>query len=132
MIESPGEVVLGFDLMSRQRTLAQKPAASGQGSTTVADAIDPRAAGLDQVKVYSGLEEDVFLAIVDEARRIGLKPVGHVPAAVYLEDAAVAGQRGSKHLFGFENVIARLPGEPVKPGSGGMASNARCFTRLLE
>lgn len=49
------------------------------------------AAGVDQIKVYSGLEKDVYLAIVDEAHKNGLKPVGHVPETVYIEEAAAAG-----------------------------------------
>ena len=48
-------------------------------------------AGVDQIKVYSRLEKDVFLAIVDEAKQRGLKPVGHGPESVYVEEAVAAG-----------------------------------------
>ena len=89
-------------------------------------------AGVDQIKVYSRLEKDVFLAIVDESIRLGLKPVGHVPEAVYLEEAAEAGQKSCEHLFGFGKVIAKLIGEPVKHTSGGMGTDVHYFSRLAE
>ena len=90
------------------------------------------AAGVDQIKVYSRLEKDVFLAIVDEAHQHNLKPVGHVPESIYIEEAAAAGQRSSEHLFGFEKVIGKLLGEPVVLKTGGMGSDARYWLRLPE
>ena len=60
------------------------------------------AAGVDQIKVYSSLPRDLFLAIIAEAKVLGLQVVGHVPDSVYLEDAAGAGQSSSEHLFGFD------------------------------
>lgn len=90
------------------------------------------AAGVDQIKVYSGLEEEVFLAIVDEADQHGLKVVGHVPESVYVEDAAAAGQRSSEHLFGFEKMIGKLLGEAVVLKTGGMGSDVHYWLRLPE
>ena len=88
-------------------------------------------AGVDMIKVYSGLDEDVFLAIVEEAQKHGLKVVGHVPESVYIE-AAAAGLRSSEHLLGFEKVIAKLLGEPVNLRYAGMGSDADYFRRLGE
>lgn len=90
------------------------------------------AAGVDQIKVYSKLEKDVFAAICDEARRVGLKPVGHVPEAVYLEDAVAAGLRSIEHVHGFDKVVGRLLGEPIKLKSGGMGVNFDYWPRLSE
>lgn len=89
-------------------------------------------AGVDQIKVYSRLETDVFLAIVDESHKHGVKPVGHVPESVYIEDAAAVGQRSCEHLFGFGKVIAKLLGEPVKLETGGMGTDVEYFMRLDE
>ncbi len=89
-------------------------------------------AGVDMIKVYSGLDKDVFLAIVAEAQKYGLKVVGHVPDSIYLEDAAAAGLRSSEHFFGFEKVIAKLLGEPVKLHYAGMGSDASYLQRLGE
>jgi imidazolonepropionase-like amidohydrolase len=40
---------------------------------------DIKAEGYDQVKTYSNLTLETFTAIVDEARRQGMKVVGHIP-----------------------------------------------------
>jgi len=90
------------------------------------------ASGVDQIKVYSGLEKEVFFAIADEAQRLGLKVVGHVPESVYIEEAAARGQRSCEHLFGFGKMVAKLLGEPVKLKSDGMGSDVDYFARLSE
>jgi imidazolonepropionase-like amidohydrolase len=89
-------------------------------------------AGVDMIKVYSRLDKEVFLAIADEARKVGLPVVGHVPESVYIEDAAAAGLRSSEHLFGFEKVIGRLLGEYVTTTYAGMGSDAGYLQRLDE
>lgn len=89
-------------------------------------------AGVDMIKVYSLLDRDVFLAIIDEAQKYGLKVVGHNPDSIYLEDAAAAGLASSEHFFGFEKVIAKLLGDPVKLIFAGSGSEAGYFQRLGE
>jgi len=90
------------------------------------------AAGVDMLKVYAKLDKDVFLAIVDEAQQLGLEVVGHVPDTIYTEDAAVAGQRSIEHWFGFEKVIAKLLGEPVRLTYAGIGSGYDYLLRLGE
>ncbi len=87
-------------------------------------------AGVDMIKVYSRLDKDTFLAILDEARKVDLKVVGHVPDSIYIEDAATAGLSSCEHWFGFEKVIARLLGEPVNLTYTGMGSGAEYLQRL--
>lgn len=89
-------------------------------------------AGVDQIKVYSDLNKDVYIAIIDEARLQGVKPVGHIPEAVYIEEAAKAGQCTCEHLFGFEKMIARLLGEEVLIQKGGMGAYIHYWMRLPE
>jgi imidazolonepropionase-like amidohydrolase len=89
-------------------------------------------AGVDMIKVYSTLDRDVFLAILDEAHKHGLKVVGHVPDSIYIEDAADAGLDSMEHWFGFEKIIARLLGEQIKLTYSGMGSQADYLTRLDE
>jgi imidazolonepropionase-like amidohydrolase len=89
-------------------------------------------AGVDMIKVYSKLDRDVFLAILDEAKKEGLKVVGHVPDSIYIEEAAAAGLASSEHWFGFEKIIARLLGDPVPLIYTGMGSQAGYFYRLGE
>lgn len=90
------------------------------------------AAGVNMIKVYSRLEKDVFLAIVDEAHKNGLKVVAHLPESVYLEDAVAAGLDSNEHFNGFEKVIANLLGEPVDLTFRGQARDAEYFLRLGE
>ena len=89
-------------------------------------------AGVDMIKVYSVLDKEVFLAIVDEAQKLGLKVVGHIPDSIYIEDAIAAGLRNSEHWFGFGKVIAKLLGEPVKLTFTGLGSDSVYLLRLGE
>jgi imidazolonepropionase-like amidohydrolase len=90
------------------------------------------AAGVDMIKTYSRLDKDVFLAIVDEAKKQNLKVVSHLPESIYIEDAAAVGLGSSEHFNGFEKVIAKLLGEPVNLTFTGQASDAGYFQRLDE
>jgi len=89
-------------------------------------------AGVDQIKVYSRLDKDVFLAIVDEAQQVGLKVVGHVPDSIGIEEAAAAGLDSSEHLFGFDKVVAKLLGAYVRQTYAGMGAEAGYLQRLGE
>lgn len=90
------------------------------------------AAGVDMIKTYSRLDKDIFLAILDEAKKQHLKVVTHLPESVYIEDAATAGLGSSEHFNGFEKVIAKLLGEPVNLTFKGQAFDAGYFQRLDE
>jgi len=56
--------------------------------------------GVDFVKTYSLLEKDVYLALMDEARKLGVHASGHVPDAVSMEEAVAAGHRIDDHNIG--------------------------------
>lgn len=77
------------------------------GSVGVADAAQGRAAvdrykanGADFIKVYSLLPRAAYLAIADEARKLGIPFEGHVPDAIKVEEASDAGQKSMEHLNG--------------------------------
>ena len=63
------------------------------------------AAGFTEVKVYSKLDRATFAAVATAAAQHGMRVVGHVPAAVDLEDAFAAGQRGVEHLTGYAQAL---------------------------
>ena len=90
------------------------------------------AAGVDQIKVYSDLDIGLLQAVIQEAHRLGLKVVGHVPEAIYLEDAVAAGQDGIEHLHGFPKVIGRLLGQPITLRRGGQGEDSQYWPRLPE
>ena len=100
-----------------------------QGRTAVQAQVK---AGVDTIKVYSNLDQAVFLSITDEARKLGVKVVGHVPDSIYIEDAAAAGLSSIEHWFGLEKVIAKLLGEPVTLTYTGMGSGFDYLLRLDE
>jgi imidazolonepropionase-like amidohydrolase len=147
----PNEYILPLrDELNRGKTLGPEMVATGfildgdpplipQISMGIKTPEDGRAAvrkqaeaGVDMIKVYSTLDKDVFLAILEEADKHGLKVVGHVPDSIYIEDAAAAGLDSMEHWFGFEKVIAKLLGEPVKLTYSGMGSQAYYLERLGE
>ena len=57
-----------------------------------------REAGYDFVKVYTGLGEDAYAAVVGAAAEVRLPVVGHVPVAVGLEGVLAAGQSSLEHV----------------------------------
>jgi len=66
-------------------------------------AVDALAArGVDFVKVYEMLRPDVFLAVVDQAKKRGLPAIGHVPLSVDAAEASDAGIRSLEHLRNLE------------------------------
>ena len=69
-------------------------------------------AGVDQIKLYSKLTPEAYFAAVDEARKLGLKTVGHVPLSVTMNDVLEAGQADIEHLEGFDALIAEAAGQP--------------------
>lgn len=56
--------------------------------------------GADFIKVYSHLPRDAYLAIADEAKRLGIPFAGHVTIAITAAEASDAGQRSIEHLTG--------------------------------
>ncbi len=90
------------------------------------------AAGADFIKVYSRLDAQVFLAIVEEAHALGLRVAGHVPDSITIEAAAAAGLDSAEHFFGFDKLVGRLLGAPVKPYYAGMGTDVGNFLRLEE
>ncbi|MGW7686933.1 amidohydrolase family protein [Kribbella sp. NPDC054772] len=71
----------------------------------VDDADEARAAvrrvkgeGADFVKVYSRLSRPAWLAVIDEARKVGLTVHGHGPDEVTSKEVSNAGQRSIEHI----------------------------------
>jgi len=93
---------------------------------------DQADAGADMIKVYSRLRLSLLNAIIDEAHTLGLKVVGHVPDATTIRMAAELGLDSCEHFFGFDKLIGRLLGEPVRQYYNGMGSDVVYFLRLEE
>lgn len=61
--------------------------------------------GVDFVKPYSELKKDVYLNLMDEARKKGVTAAGHVPISVTLAEAVEAGHRIDDHDYGMESLF---------------------------
>jgi imidazolonepropionase-like amidohydrolase len=53
--------------------------------------------GTDCIKVYDGLSRDSYYAIIDEAKKLGVPVVGHLPRGISIAEASNAGQRSLEH-----------------------------------
>ena len=76
-------------------------------SAPIADAADGRrtvdelhAQGVDFIKIQSLIPRDGYFAAADEAKRLGITFVGHVPDAVRASEASNAGQKSIEHFTG--------------------------------
>lgn len=74
-----------------------------------------KAAGYDWIKVYSGLSREVYDAILDEAKQVGLPVAGHVPKAVGVEAVLAGGgaQRTIEHLDGYVPFFGDPPAQSL-------------------
>ena len=53
--------------------------------------------GVDFLKVHRRLPRDSYLALIDEAKKLGIDVVGHIPMTVSPEEASNAGQATIEH-----------------------------------
>jgi imidazolonepropionase-like amidohydrolase len=63
--------------------------------------------GYDYIKVYNRLTLVAYRAILDAARTKGIKVIGHIPAAVSVEEALRDGQYSMEHLWNFPRSLAK-------------------------
>jgi len=85
--------------------------------------------GVQTLKIYDGLSRDVYVAVVAEAKRLGVPFVGHVPGVLLGAEVSDAGQRSIEHLHiredcstvGLEAVRRRsaTPAQAAQPGQRG-------------
>lgn len=109
------------------------PTPAFPSSAPIKDAADGRRvvdelknAGADFIKIQSLVPADGYFAAADEAKRLGLSFVGHVPDKVRAIDVSNAGQKSIEHLTGvFEacsTVEDELMAKPRGPGRGRFLS----------
>ncbi|HZM70140.1 MAG TPA: amidohydrolase family protein [Candidatus Cryosericum sp.] len=60
--------------------------------------------GADCVKVHDRVSREAYLALAEEARKVGLPLVGHVPVRVRTMEATSAGQRSIEHQIGLRGM----------------------------
>jgi imidazolonepropionase-like amidohydrolase len=84
---------------------------------------DLKMKGVDLIKVYDVLTRDAYFAIADEAKKLKLPFVGHVPAAISTIEASDVGQKSIEHLgkiiedsSAAPEKVREVRKEPIKEG----------------
>ncbi|HEX6086293.1 MAG TPA: amidohydrolase family protein [Thermoanaerobaculia bacterium] len=66
-------------------------------------------AGVDALKTHRRMERESYFALVDEAKKLGLRVVGHIPMTVTPAEASEAGQQTIEHVATlFEGTFQQL------------------------
>ncbi|MBA2260339.1 MAG: amidohydrolase family protein, partial [Acidobacteria bacterium] len=116
--------------MVSPRLLATSPILDGNppawaNSVGLASAVQARevvdslvAAGVEELKVYTRLTPDVYLAITERAKVHGIPVVGHPPASMRLTAVVEAGQKSIEHLLGIPGQCSSAPADAKQDAEG--------------
>lgn len=96
------------------RLFLSSPPFAGMGQNPLTDPAEARervrsarAAGYDHLKVHEALSREVYDAMAETAREVGITFSGHVPDPVGLEHALESGQTTVDHLDNYLDAIQR-------------------------
>jgi imidazolonepropionase-like amidohydrolase len=87
---------------------------------------DLKAQGVDFIKIQSLIPRDGYFAAADEAKKLGLVFVGHVPDAVRASEASNAGQKSIEHFTGIFEGCSTIEDQLIK-GPKGLGLNVRTY-----
>jgi imidazolonepropionase-like amidohydrolase len=79
---------------------------------------DLQKSGVDFIKIQSLIPRDGYFAAADEAKKLGIPFVGHVPDAVRATEASNAGQRSIEHLTGIFEASSTMEDQLMKGPKG--------------
>jgi hypothetical protein len=71
--------------------------------------------GEDFVKVYPCLSREAFLAVLEQAGKVGLPVAGHVPHAISVAEASARGMACVEHLSGWPWLVPARSGRCARP-----------------
>jgi imidazolonepropionase-like amidohydrolase len=100
------------------------PVANAAGARKVVD--DLEAQGVDFIKIQSLIPRDGYFAAADEAKKVGLIFVGHVPDAVRASEASNAGQKSIEHFTGVFEGCSTIEDQLIK-GPKTLGQNVKTF-----
>ena len=102
-------------------------------SAPVANAADGRrvvdelkAQGVDFIKIQSLIPRDGYFAAAEEAKKLGIPFVGHVPDAVRATEASNAGQKSIEHFTGIFEGCSTIEEQLIK-GPKSLGQNVATF-----
>lgn len=109
----PDLVLAGPTLNSEQPADFHRKVATGAEAREAVRSL--QAAGVDFIKLHRATTREVFEAVADETRRLGLPFAGHVPLALSWIEASRAGMRTIEHIQTiFENLQPDLRVTPER------------------
>ncbi|PYX37092.1 MAG: amidohydrolase [Acidobacteria bacterium] len=79
---------------------------------------DLKQRGVDFIKIQSLIPRDGYFAAADEAKKLGIPFVGHVPDAVRATEASDAGQKSIEHFTGVFEGCSTIEDELMKGPKG--------------
>lgn len=88
------------------------PVANAADGRRVVDDLKTR--GVDFIKIQSLIPRDGYFAAADEAKKLGLTFVGHVPDAVRASEASDAGQKSIEHFTGIFEGCSTIEDQLIK------------------
>ncbi len=100
------------------------PVASAADARKVVD--DLKAQGVDFIKIQSLIPREGYFAAADEAKKVGLTFVGHVPDAVRASEASNAGQKSIEHFTGVFEGCSTIEDQLIK-GPKSLGQNVKTF-----
>jgi imidazolonepropionase-like amidohydrolase len=100
------------------------PVASAADGRKVVD--DLKAQGVDFIKIQSLIPREGYFAAADEAKKVGLTFVGHVPDAVRASEASNAGQKSIEHFTGVFEGCSTIEDQLIK-GPKSLGQNVKTF-----
>lgn len=100
------------------------PVANAADARRVVDELKAR--GVDFIKIQSLIPRDGYFAAAEEATKVGLIFVGHVPDAVRASEASNAGQRSIEHFTGIFEGCSTIEDQLIK-GPKSVGRNVSTF-----
>lgn len=85
-----------------------------------------QAQGVDFIKIQSFIPRDGYFAAADEAKKLGISFVGHVPDAVRASEASEAGQKSIEHFTGIFEGASTIEDQLIT-GPKSLGVNVKTF-----
>jgi imidazolonepropionase-like amidohydrolase len=101
------------------------PIANAADGRRVVDDLTRR--GVDFIKIQSLIPRDGYFAAAEEAKRLGMIFVGHVPDAVRASEASNAGQKSIEHFTGIFEGCSTIEDKLVTGTPRGPGPNVRTY-----
>ncbi|HMK86675.1 MAG TPA: amidohydrolase family protein [Steroidobacteraceae bacterium] len=100
------------------------PVANAADARKVVDELTAR--GVDFIKIQSLIPRDGYFAAADEAKKLRMVFVGHVPDAVRASEASNAGQKSIEHFTGIFEGCSTIEDELIK-GPKSLGQNVSTY-----